>query len=318
MRKGKQKMLSPKCKKRYICNKDILSMKIAISGSGGFIGKNITKMFSQRRFEVIPLLRNDFSLNDEKLAEKISSCEVVINLAGAPILGRWTQKYRNTLYNSRIETTRKLVSALENSTTKPSLFISASAVGIYDDLQIYTEKNIRVADDFLAKICSDWEVEAQKASAICRTVIFRFGVVLDRHEGAFPRMLRPFVLGLGGKIGNGKQGFSWIHLQDILKAFDFAIENKEISGIYNLVSPKPITNKELTEILGNTLSCPVFLTVPAFALKLIYGKGAIVLLHGQKILPQRLLESGFVFNYPSIETALEELFSCSHCTGKSK
>lgn len=274
-------------------------MKIAISGSTGFIGKRLTAKFIEKNIEVISIKRDDLLLSIEDLSKKIEGVDVIINLAGAPIAARWNENYKQLLVSSRIESTKKLVSAINYLKIKPNLFISTSAIGIYDTIGIHTEQSVNYGGNFLSDLCINWEQEALKAQT--RTAIFRLAVVLDKNEGALPKMLLPFKLGLGGKIGNGKQHFSWIAIEDLINAYLFIIERKELSGIFNLSSPQPINNIELTKVIGKTLKRPTLFTVPTFVLKLLYGEGAGVITEGQAVIPENLLSNGFIFIYDSIQ-----------------
>ena len=283
-------------------------MNILMSGATGFVGTNLTRAFQGRGWEVLPLGRDDFKLDRDSFAEKCRGADVVINLAGAPIAERWTEEYKKVLYGSRIDTTRKIVEALSSMAEKPRLFISTSAVGIYDTKGVHTEDRATFARDFLGKLAQDWEREAMKArEAGVRTVIFRFGIVLGKGGGALQRMLIPFKLGAGGVIGDGKQPFSWVHIDDLIRAYFTVIEQESYEGVYNLTAPNPSTNKELSKTIGRVLKRPVLLRIPAFVLRLQFGEAAKVLLEGQTVLPERLLESGFTFTFPRIEQALEDI-----------
>lgn len=204
-------------------------MKIAISGNSGFIGQHLTDFFSGRGDVIVPLKHSMFLLgNDDKLKEALTGCDVVINLAGTTINQRWTSKAKREIRNSRVCTTRRLVSIINEMPVKPDLFISASAVGIYPDKGIYSETSTSEGSGFLAEVCIRWEEEAQKLSRDVRLVITRFGVVLSNDGGALPKMLLPFRFFVGGKIASGKQGFSWIHIEDVLNAIRFVIEHKDL------------------------------------------------------------------------------------------
>jgi len=283
---------------------------IAISGATGFVGSHLSEALRDKGWEIIELGRKDFTLSAEELAEKIAGAEVIINLAGAPIIKRWTEEYKNIMRESRVTVTRKLVDACKCMDVKPTLFISTSAIGIYADNGIHTEKEFIPADNFLGKLARDWEEEAVKAATLnIRTVIFRFGVVLGKDGGALKQMLVPFKLGLGGKIGSGSQPFSWIHITDLIRAFFAAIDSPAYSGIYNLTAPHPTTNLGLTKALGKILFRPTFFHIPKCVLKLQLGEGAKVLTGGQKVLPERLLESKFAFQFPTIEEAIKDCLS---------
>ncbi|MEI6121984.1 MAG: TIGR01777 family oxidoreductase [Bacteroidota bacterium] len=276
-------------------------MKIAITGATGFIGTNLINFLQQQGHEILRLNRADFLGNEHLLKQKLSCSEVVVNLAGAPIVKRWTAKYRQTIYDSRIFTTQKLVDALNPDVTK--VLISMSAVGIYAEGK-QTEYNFTYNEDFLAQICTDWELEAQRKAGDIRTVVFRLGVVLGQG-GALNKQLWLFKLGLGGKIGNGKQGYSWVHVDDVVRAIDFAIETDVCGGVYNLVAPKPVSNRVFTKTLASLLHRPSFLMIPKFALHLLFGGGASVLVNGQFVYPERLLDQDFVFKHNYLVEALE-------------
>ncbi len=278
---------------------------IAITGASGFVGTNLSKYFSQLDYHILSISREDLQKR-ENLQDIINASDIVINLAGANILKRWSKEYKKMLYSSRIETTKNIVQAIQSSNTPPELFISTSAIGIYDNKNTYDE-NGEFANDFLSKLCQDWEKEALKARSVkTKVAIFRFSVVLGRDGGAFKQMITPFKLGLGGIIADGKQAFSFIHVKDLLDAYRFVIENK-CDGVFNLSSPNPCTNEELTKTLGKVLHRPTFLPLPEFVLRLIFGEGAKILSDGQKVLPKHLEKLGFNFKYKTIEECVKNL-----------
>ncbi|MGE0052181.1 MAG: TIGR01777 family oxidoreductase [Arcobacter sp.] len=278
---------------------------IAITGASGFVGSSLTKFFSNLGYKITPLSREILN-NKSNLEEVLNSSDIVINLAGANIINRWSESYKRLLYSSRIDTTSKIVNAINHIQNKPKLLISTSAVGIYDNKTIYDE-NGNFANDFLSNLCQDWEKKALEAkNEITKVSIFRFGIVLGRDGGALQKMLTPFKLGLGGTIGNGNQAFSFIHISDLLNAYKFVIENSH-EDIFNLTAPKPTTNKGLTLALGKTLKRPTILPVPEFVLKLIFSEGARVLTDGQSVIPKKLLDLGFEFKFRTIEETIENL-----------
>jgi len=280
--------------------------KIAITGASGFVGTNLKDIFHQNGHDVIAIKREDLK-DIEILSNLLDGCDAVVNLAGANIISRWSDEYKNLLYSSRIGTTRNLFKAIEKTKNKPELFISTSAVGIYDNQSTYDEENFNYGDDFLAKLCKDWEEEALKVQALgVRTVIFRFGIVLG-DGGALSKMLLPFKLGLGGTIGDGKQAFSFIHIEDLKNAFEFALEHDNIKGVYNMTAPTPTTNYGLTKALGKSLHRPTILPVPAFVLDLVFSEGSKVLTDGQSAVPKRLLDAGFEFKFKNIEDTIDNL-----------
>jgi len=280
---------------------------IAMSGASGFVGSNMCRKFKNNGWEIIALGRKEFSLPTEELAKRMQGVDVIVNLAGAPVISRWNEEYKKVLYESRITLTRKLVSACKLLEKPPELFLSTSAIGCYSAKGTHTEDNNILADDFLGNLTRDWEQEAYRAKDFgCRIVIFRFGVVLGQGGGALAKMFFPFKLGLGGTIGNGRQPFSWIHINDLTRAFESAINDSTYDGVYNMTAPHPTTNLGLTKALGRALSRPTIFPVPGFVLRLLYGEGAQVLTSGQTVLPKRLLEGGFQFDFSSIEEAVTD------------
>ncbi len=282
--------------------------RIAISGATGFVGSNLSSAFHKHGWETVPLGRSEFKLITEELAKHMEGVDVVINLSGAPVTGRWTEEYKKIMYDSRVQVTGKLVAACSKMKTKPELFISTSAIGYYAAGDtVHTEEQHVKADDFLGNLARDWEGEALKAKKEgIRTVIFRFGVVLGKNGGALKQMIRPFKLGMGGTIGDGSQAFSWVHIQDIIRAQEKVIEDNSYEGIYNLTSPNPTTNRGLTESLGKALGRPTVLRVPKFVIRMQMGEGAHVLMEGQNVLPKRLLDSGFSFSFSDIDEAVKD------------
>lgn len=280
-----------------------------MSGASGFVGTNLARAFEKEGWSVAPITRNHLK-DDRGLRELIEGADAVVNLAGAPIIKKWTRTYKEEIYHSRVDTTRKIVDAISESSTTPKVFISTSAIGIYAPEGIHSEDDNELADDFLGDLAKDWEKEAMKAKELgVRTVIFRFGVVLGKGGGALEAMLPVFRAGMGGTVGDGSQPFSWIHITDLAAAYRTAMKNQDFEGVYNLTAPEPSTNRELTRVLGRVLKRPAILRVPHFALKLQYGEGADVLIKGQKVIPKRLIESGFTFQYSDIEDAIRDCVS---------
>jgi len=280
---------------------------IALSGASGFVGSRLVAAFQQRGWKIIPLGREDFKLAPAELAKRLLSANIIVNLAGAPIIERWTEEYKKILYASRVDVTKKIVDACSLLKTRPRLLISTSAIGYYASQGVHTEEEHVKADDFLGTLAQAWEREALKAREIAmRVVIFRFGVVLGREGGALKKMLIPFKAGLGGTIGDGLQSFSWVHIDDLIRAYDKVIQDTTCEGVYNLTAPKPTTNKGLTKALSTALRKPAMLQVPRFVLRLQLGEGAQVLIKGQSVLPKRLLDSGFQFKFLDIDAAVKD------------
>ena len=281
--------------------------RIVISGASGFVGGNLSNFLSQHGYTIDRLTREDLKLNDKDLTERLKGAFAIINLAGAPLIHRWTKSYKEELYTSRIRTTQKITNAIRMLTDKPNVFISTSAVGIYKNETHNTERAAHYDSSYLAKICKDWEASVLTTLKITRTAIFRLGIVLGRDGGALKSMLPIFKLGLGGPMGTGKQGFPWIHIDDLLQAYLLVLEHPEAEGIFNLTAPEIITNKQFTNTLASVVKRPAVMPVPLFALKLLYGQGAVALTEGAFVEPSRLKEFSFEYRYPKLEDALKQI-----------
>lgn len=270
-------------------------MKIAIAGAGGFVGSHIRKRYPDH----VVIDRND---HEDTIVKRLKGVYAVINLAGAAIIKRWSEPYKKVLRESRIGTTRKIVRAIEKSGIKH--FISTSAIGIYPDDMECDESCTSFGTDFLAELALEWEHEAK---AFTGTVaILRFGVVLGAEGGALAQMLGPFRLCLGGPIGNGAMMTSWIDIEDLMRIYDFVI-SRRAEGVYNAVSPNPVSNYELSRELSRMFGCPFMVPVPKFVIRLMYGEAAKVLTGSKIVYPTRLMEEGFEFKYPRIKESLEHL-----------
>ena len=245
----------------------------------------------------------------QKLKNEIEETDVIINLAGAPILQRWTKKNKNLIYDSRIKTTQNLVNAIKQLSPEkqPKKFISASAIGIYKAGFIHNESSTDFDSGFVGKVVQDWENVLNDLPEHIQKNTFRIGLVLGKNAKTITKLKLPFMLGLGGKIGNGKQAFPFIHEKDVVRAFVWAAEKPEISGTYNLVAPQQITNADFSNTLAKTVNRPAIFTVPAIALKLVFGEAAVLLLESPVVLPEKLVSSGFAFKYSTIHSALEEI-----------
>jgi hypothetical protein len=234
--------------------------------------------------------------------------DALVNLAGASIAeGRWTKERKELLRTSRTDTTRALVNALAKMNARPRVLVSASAIGIYGDRgeEVLTEES-KPGTDFLAGLAREWEAEAMKAEALgIRVVLARFGIILAKHGGALAKMLFPFKLGLGGRLGSGKQWMSWIALEDVVGAIRFAIENGGVRGSVNVVALNTVQNAEFTKVLAKALHRPALFPAPAFALRLALGEMAdALLLSSQRVVPQRLQQLGSSFQFPELPAAL--------------
>lgn len=291
-------------------------MNIMITGGTGFIGSALTKFFIQKGYLTTILSRHCPALSSVRIIKSIEQInvdekiDIIINLAGAPINKKWTNSYKEVLIDSRLEITKNLILLIKSLKTKPNLLISASAIGYYgNQSNNYIDENSLYINDFTHKLCNLWELEAKKAEKLgVRTCITRLGVVLGKNGGALEEMLPIFRLGLGAKIGSGKQFFSWVHIDDIIGAFNFLIKDKTQKGIYNLTSPNPVTNYRFTKELGKMINRPTVLTIPKFVIKMIFGEmGDKLLLNGSAVYPKKLLDSGYEFQFKTIEASLENI-----------
>ena len=277
-------------------------MNIAISGASGFIGRNLLMRLAKAGHSVHALNRH------EPPAEGLGEADVVIHLAGEPLAQRWTAEAKRRIRESRVAGTRNLVEALAGLPRRPEALICASAIGYYGSRgdEILTESSAP-GSGFLPELCVAWETEAQAAEAFgMRVVRVRTGLVLGAGGGALQRMLPPFRMGVGGRLGSGQQWMSWIHLEDLAALFQFAVES-QVRGPLNAVAPNPVTNSEFTRELARTLRRPAVFPVPEFALRLLFGEMADVLLASQRVAPGAAEAAGFRFHFPQLASALEGL-----------
>ncbi|MBU8770843.1 TIGR01777 family oxidoreductase [Cytobacillus oceanisediminis] len=300
-------------------------MRIAIAGGTGFVGNALVKKLLEKKHEIFILTRNISHkqhsknlnyvqwLNDDDSPEDVlESIDVFINLAGESInSGRWTEDRKKRILNSRITATkevRRIISRLEE---KPYTLINASAVGYYGTSQVetFTESSRKSGTDFLAETVRHWEEEAAKAEEFeVRTVFCRFGIILEKNDGALPRMALPYKLFAGGTVGTGSQWVSWIHLDDAVSGILFCIEHEQLQGPVNFTSPYPVTMKEFGQILGEVLNRPHWMPAPGFALKIALGEMSTLVLEGQKVLPEKLQSFGYEFLYPELKAALSDIY----------
>ncbi len=293
-------------------------MKIIITGGSGFIGRHLMTALIQRGHEVTildmyppPRPANYTYINlarQEPAAELLNETDAIIHLAGRNIFGRWSAQTKKEIYQSRIESTKNLLSLLKKLPRKPKIFISASAVGIYGDRgEEELDECSSLGNDFLAKVCIDWEKEARKVEALgIRSIQIRTAPVLG-CGGLLDKLLPIYKLGLGGPIGSGLAWFPWIHIEDIVAVYIFALENEKVHGPVNACSPQRIRNKDFSDALASVLKKPAFLRVPRWALKLIFNDLADAITASQKVSPKKLIVAGYMFRFPDIKKALENI-----------
>lgn len=277
-------------------------MQIAISGSTGFIGSHLSVYLNQSGHQIIPLKRDIFQEGMlPRLMETINGCDIVINLAGAPINHRWSKKYKKILYDSRMIPTQMLVTAINSIKQPPKLFISTSAIGYYPSGDCYDENTEKRGSGFLAELCHRWEQEAYKLPPSVRLVINRFGVVLSPDGGA----LKPYTcmskIKLNTVLGKGTQAFSWIALQDLLRAIRFIIDTPSLKGVFNFVAPQVVSNAEFAKAISQHYHTSVTLKVPRTLLQLIYGEASGFLTDDLCVRPTRLSEAGFHFQCENLD-----------------
>lgn len=297
-------------------------MHILITGGTGLIGSALVKRW-QNHYKLTILSRSPKSVTT-RFGEGVTAVDsledvdfnavsAVINLAGEPIVGkRWSTQQKHTLCNSRWQCTTALANAINRASTPPQVLISGSAIGFYgaQQAQLISEDFSHVHDDFPHQLCKQWEAVAQEAaSPQTRVCLLRTGVVLAKNGGALKKMLPPFQLGLGGKIGSGQQYMSWVHIDDIVQIIEFLLLHPTLQGVFNATAPTPVTNTQFSLTLAKVLHRPALLPVPAFILNLLLGEMATLLLDGQRVIPANLTKAGYQFQYTELEPALNNLLS---------
>ena len=285
-------------------------MKVAITGYRGLIGQALVAILAGQGNEIVKLDRESlYDASGKKLIEKLRGTDAVVHLAGAPILTRWTPHKKEVIYNSRVVTTRNIVYAINQlaSGERPSVFVGGSAIGIYEDDLIHDETSNRYASHFAAQVIIDWEKASEGLEKDVRRVIVRTGLVLDR-KALLVRLLKlPFMLFLGGPVGNGSQPMPFIHIDDETEAILWLIQNSNALGIYNLSAPEQVTNARFSKAFANQLNRPSWFPVPAFALRLVFGEAAAMVVNSPAVIPARLQTEGYRFRFPGIDEALGDL-----------
>lgn len=284
-------------------------MIIKITGASGYLGEVIKKELTKKGHQILPLKRSFLYGSTDELINQLNGTQVLINLAGAPILQRWTKRNKQMIYDSRVKTTRNLVKAIQEmkEDQRPRKVISASAVGIYTANKTHDEHSTDFDNGFVGKVVKDWESAWNSLPDNVELTLFRLAVVLGKEAQTIKKMLLPFKLGLGGKIGNGKQPFPFVHENDVGRAFAWALDQPDKKGIFNLAAPQKITNEEFTKTMAKILKRPAIIPVPGFAFRIVYGKAATLLTESPEVIPLELEKQNFRFSYPDIESALKEI-----------
>ncbi len=299
-------------------------MKVAISGATGLIGTALRESLAGDGVQIVALSRKPSVSQGPALetiswdvengrfdASRLGEVDAVVHLAGEPIAQRWNEARKKAIRDSRVQSTKLLVEGLKSLKRRPKVLISGSAIGFYGDRGDETlVESSPPGTGFLPETCQAWEQAAMEAMGLgIRTAVLRTGIVLSTRGGALKKMLPPFRLGVGGPVGNGKQWMSWIHIEDIVGAIRHALAKDEVMAAVNGTAPDPATNAEFTRALGRALSRPAFLPAPAFGLKIVFGEMASLLLESQKVLPKKLLDSGYRFRFPELSGALSDVLA---------
>lgn len=288
-------------------------MRITLTGATGFLGQALVSRLQGAGHQTTILSRSARTGHAawDPLAgpPELHGAEAVIHLAGEPVAQRWSATVKQKIRDSRVLGTRHLVAGIAAMPVKPRVLISASAIGFYGHRgdEVLTEQS-EPGEGFLPATCLEWERAAQAAESLgVRVVRLRIGIVLGRDGGALARMLPPFRMGAGGRLGSGRQWMSWIHLDDVAGLAHWALENEQVSGALNASAPEPVRNDEFTRLLAAALHRPAIFPVPEFSLKLLFGEMARVLLESHRVLPEAALKGGYAFRFPRLDAALENL-----------
>ena len=298
-------------------------MNFLLTGATGFIGEELREILlkeghflkiltrSPKKYQIEGVKNETFVSWDADLIQVMEESDVVINLVGENVFGsRWNEEVKKRIYDSRIDSTRQLVDAMREAEQKPELFISASASGYYGhngDEKLYEGSG--PGDDFLAKVCIDWEAEAMKAAEMgLRVAIPRIGIVLEKRGGALDQMIPPFQFFVGGPVSHGNQYMPWIHRTDLCHAILFPVQHQDFEGVYNAVGPAPVTMNMFAKELGKAMHRPSLFRVPEIAIRMMFGEGAKPILDSIRAHPKKLLDAGFTFRYEEVDEALNAIF----------
>lgn len=292
-------------------------MQLALTGATGFVGRHVIRLAVRRGYEVVAFTRDPSRPVHDCIATRkfstdappdLSGCEAVIHLAGENVAGLWTRGKMQRIRESRILGTRRVVEAIRASSHPPDVLVSASATGIYADSdEAELTEDSPCGTDFLAETCREWEGEARAAEPDCRTVCARTGLVLGKGGGVLRMMLPLFRLGLGARLGSGRQWLPWIHAEDLANLLIYAVENLDVRGALNATAPWPVRNAEFTAALARSLRRPAFLAVPAFVLRLLLREFSRELLGSKRVLPAVAAAHGFGFRFPELAPALADI-----------
>jgi uncharacterized protein (TIGR01777 family) len=299
-------------------------LTVAVTGASGFVGRHLVEGLLERGHFVVALSRSPRHdersrvrrvvvepASSESWRSALAGVDAVVHLAGEGIVdGRWTKARRERIRSSRVDVTCALVEGLRLASSRPATLVAASAIGYYGarDADVECDEDASPGDDFLAEVCVAWEAEARRAETLgVRVVNARFGIVLGRDGGAYEKMRTPFRWCVGGRVGSGDQVWSWIHVDDLVSLLVAAVEDPRWRGPVNAVAPGAVANREFAKAMGRALHRPAIVPVPAFALRILLGKAASFLTTGQRVVPRAATENGFLFRFPDVDSALEDL-----------
>jgi uncharacterized protein (TIGR01777 family) len=292
-------------------------MQLALTGATGFVGRHVIRLAVRRGYEVVAFTRDPSRPVHDCIETRkfttgeppdLAGCSAVIHLAGENVAGLWTRRKMQRIRDSRILGTRQIAEAIRTSSHPPDVLVSASAIGFYGDSgEAELTEDSPPGTGFLAETCCAWEAEALAAEPVCRVVRARIGLVLGKRSGALRMMLPLFRLGLGARLGGGRQWLSWIHVEDLASLLLFAVENLDMRGPLNATAPWPVRNAEFTATLARSLHRPAFLAVPAFVLRLLLREFSNELLDSKCVLPAAATAEGFGFQFPQIAPALADI-----------
>jgi hypothetical protein len=280
-------------------------MNICIAGGSGFIGKNLRAFWENKGHQITLISRSDFETNE--VYKKIANKELLVNLIGEPIIGRWTKAKKMAIYNSRINTTKMLVDAVNTTENQLKSFINISAVGLYDDSHIHDENSTHYATNYLTQVICDWEAQIKNIQDMdIRKIILRLGIVLGKDGGLFRQLLLPLHYKIAFSIRNFK-GLPFIHMKDLLSIFDFVLNTPAVKGIINGVSPVQVDWFNFLLCLNGKIKPWIKINIGLDFIRLVLGESAILITGGQKVIPAKLINAGFTFNFPDIESAIDDL-----------
>lgn len=298
-------------------------LKIAIAGATGFIGKHLLDYYLRNddvsQVIIISRSKHQHRYDDQRMTtvtwkelehsvKPLEALTAIINLAGESINQRWTAAAKERILHSRLHLSQQLAQIIDRLEVKPGVLVNASGMSIYgtSETDTYDERSPSRITDFLAEVVEQWEQAIDQTGGV-RIVKLRVGVVLGNHGGAFPKMALPYRLGVGGRIGSGRQWISWIHVADMVRLIDYCVRHTDVEGAVNATAPHPVRNDEFGRALGKAMRRPHYFPVPALMFRLIFGELSVLLLEGQKVIPQVLLDHGFQYEYPTIDQAMQQL-----------